>query len=620
MNPVSKTQQDSNLNRRLARLTRLSLLLCFVAILLSSFVGISAYITSRRTYLSEIQTLNLNLARTIVNSASIIEGLGEVEAVEHFEAVWDSIKPVFDDSYLCVYRRSGEMLLHTQNSAAVGRNVNNMRARGIENDQIIPIGELANNGVDWVGQYFSDIDQKQVVAFAYCEQIDGMLGIHVPFSKASDTINRAAAPWAVGFSLVTFLLFPCSLWFLLSAARTSKTAYRTLLRNNLSLEKEKDKEIQKSHNLESIGLLAGGIAHDFNNLLTVTIGNLSMLTRKLGKNSREYKWASAASESSLKSKELTAQLMTFAKGGDPNKKTACVASLIRETVDLNLHGSKTIAQYQFAEDLLPVDIDLGQMSQVIQNLVINADQAMPSGGTLTISATNVELSGTDGSPTDLQQFVKIEIQDCGTGMSEETKRKIFDPYFSTKDKGHGLGLSISYRIISRHQGRIEVDSVQGIGTKFTIFLPGSNKQVSFEGQQLDRGISFGQGRILLMDDEKSIHSTLSNMLKELGYEVDCVFDGVQMIKAYGISKEKDKLYDLVILDLTIPGGMGGREAMERMNKLHPEATVIVSTGYSNDPIMANFKDYGFAAKLHKPMDLASLAVTVETALNSRHLE
>lgn len=381
--------------------------------------------------------------------------------------------------------------------------------------------------------------------------------------------------------------------------------------------KHMEDEIQKSHNLKSLGILAGGIAHDFNNILTGVIGNLSLIQRHLVENSKEHGWSVAAQKFAERASELTSQLMAFAKGGEPVKTTAAIDSLIMDVTSFVLHGSNTKAEYQFAENLRSVDMDVKQLRQVIQNLVMNADQAMQKGDTIKLSANNVEISDTDPLPLKPQTYVKVSVTDEGTGMTEEVMKQVFDPYFSTKDSGHGLGLSISYRVVERHGGHITVKSEVGVGSTFIFYLPASEKQ-SFTTIDQKTELALGEGKILLMDDEESIRTVVSAMLSELGYEVETTSGGAQALEEYMMARETNSPFDLVIMDLTIPGGMGGREAVQRLRELHPEARVIVSSGYSNDPVMAHYADYGFDEKLEKPVEFNELAVTVEKLLKLRN--
>ena len=374
-----------------------------------------------------------------------------------------------------------------------------------------------------------------------------------------------------------------------------------------------EEEIRRAHNLESLGLLAGGIAHDFNNVLTGVIGNLSLLERFLDKDSMEYEVASDAQQAAIKTKDLTQQLMTFAKGGAPVKETASIDALIRETTELSLHGANTKPEYHFAEGLSAVDIDTGQIGQVIQNLVLNADQAMPNGGILSISAEDVEVTDEDSLPLEPGTYVEISVEDQGIGISKDLLSQVFDPYFSTKETGHGLGLSICYSIVQRHSGYIAATSRQNVGTTFVFYLPASKRRAAAAVEQR-RELSVGTGRILLMDDEETIHRTVGTMLKVIGYDVKSVCDGNEALQVYTAALESGSPFNIVIMDLTIPGEMGGKEAAGKLLEIDPTAHVLVSSGYSQDPVMANYADYGFAGRLPKPVDIEELADTVKKAL------
>ena len=374
-------------------------------------------------------------------------------------------------------------------------------------------------------------------------------------------------------------------------------------------------ELSRTQRLESLGFLAGGIAHDFNNILTGVIGNLGLLEMSVGKHNPDFKLVTAAKKAAERSLDLTQQLMTFARGGAPVKETSSIEALLRETTQLSLRGSKIRARYDFGKEVLfPVDIDKGQIAQVVQNLVINADHAMPEGGTLRVSAANVDIRNNDASMNP-GSYVKVSIEDDGIGIPEDAVQNVFDVYFTTKEEGQGLGLAISYSIVSKHDGYITVTSEVGVGTRFDIYLPASTEQPVLVAER-EKAVARGTGRVLLMDDDDTIQSTVGRMLEVLGYEVVGVFDGVEAITAYDVSLEAGRPYDVVIMDLTIPGSMGGKEAVSRLRRLHPAARVIVSSGYSNDPIMANYKDYGFDGKVKKPVDVVELAETLRAVIDA----
>ena len=383
--------------------------------------------------------------------------------------------------------------------------------------------------------------------------------------------------------------------------------------SDITDRKRLEEEVRRAHNLESLGTLAGGIAHDFNNVLTGVIGNLALLARMLDKDSKEYEIVAEARQSADRTRDLTRQLMAFAKGGAPVKETASIEALIRQTADLSLSGSNTKPTYLFAEDLSPADIDGGQIGQVIQNLVLNADQAMPDGGNLKMSAENVEVLEDDSLPLEAGRYVKVAVEDEGIGMSEDVLARIFDPYYTTKPRGHGLGLSIAHTIISNHGGHITATSAAGEGTTFEVHLPASEKQ-AVEAPEQETKPASGSGKILLMDDEETIHRTMGRMLGELGYEVAFASEGDEALQTYQAAKESGRPFDLVIMDLTVPGGMGGKEAVGKLHEIDPDARVVVSSGYSNDPVMANPEIYGFVGIVKKPVDLDELARTVREAI------
>ena len=371
--------------------------------------------------------------------------------------------------------------------------------------------------------------------------------------------------------------------------------------------------IRRAHNLESLGLLAGGIAHDFNNILTGITGNLSLLMGLLDPDSEEREITAEAQQAATKTKALTHQLMTFAKGGEPVKENASIEALLKETTELTLRGSRTRPLYDLPEDLPSVKIDTGQIGQVIQNLVLNADQAMPVGGVLKLSAEEIDVSEKDPLPLEAGLYVKVSVEDQGIGIPANLLNQVFDPYFSTKSQGHGLGLSIVHSVIQRHKGHITIHSTRGAGTTFEFYLPVSPTQAVPVVEE-KREIATGTGSILLMDDEEIIQKTMGRMLRTLGYEVVSAYNGNEALPAYRAALDRGTPFDIVIMDLTIPGTMGGKEAVGQLLEIDPEARVLVSSGYSNDPVMANYAAYGFCGRLSKPVGMEELADTVERVL------
>jgi signal transduction histidine kinase/ActR/RegA family two-component response regulator len=379
-----------------------------------------------------------------------------------------------------------------------------------------------------------------------------------------------------------------------------------------------DEERQKADKLESLGVVAGGIAHDFNNLLTAILGNISLallcepepeVGERLG----------AAKRATNRAQELAQQLLTFAKGGAPVKQTASMAQLLRDTLSLSLHGSKAQCEFQVADDLWPVDIDPGQMSQVINNLAMNADQAMPAGGILHVQAENVDLVTHSVSlGLDAGRWVRISLQDQGIGIPEEYLKKIFDPYFTTKPKGSGLGLATAYSIVKNHHGIIAVDSKPGQGSTFTLCLPASEHELRVQDAGPVPMAPSGAARVLVLDDEEAICMLVTCALEELGYKVTESNDGTQAIAAYEKAMKDGLPYDLFISDLTIPGGMGGQETIKRLLEIDPDIRAIVSSGYANDPVMSRHEEYGFCGMIAKPYEIDALGRKVAEVLAQPH--
>jgi PAS domain S-box-containing protein len=363
----------------------------------------------------------------------------------------------------------------------------------------------------------------------------------------------------------------------------------------LQLEDER----AKTAKLESIGILAGGIAHDFNNILTVILGNIYVANSCADKDIKETKEKLIEAEKcGMRAKDLTRQLLTFSKGGEPVKKVTQLQDLFKESTEFTLRGSNTKYRLYISQDLWPCEVDEGQISQVINNLIINADQAMPEGGTIDLRAENATVGKEDRLPLNEGRYAKLTIKDQGHGIPEQLLSKVFDPYFSTKQKGSGLGLTTTYSIIKRHGGHIAVESEQNVGTTFQVYLPASSEQI--EEKEKKKKISVITGKILVMDDEQELLNVVSIVLEQIGHEVKCAKNGTQAIKMYREAKDSGRPFDVVILDLTIPGGMGGKETIKRLLKIDPDVKAIVSSGYSNDKVMANFRDYGFSSEVSKP--------------------
>jgi PAS domain S-box-containing protein len=370
-----------------------------------------------------------------------------------------------------------------------------------------------------------------------------------------------------------------------------------------------DEELLKANKLESIGILAGGLAHDLNNSLAAILGNISLAKRSLSRGSEQFRKLSEAEAACLQARDVTQQLLTFSKGGVPVRRPAPVGQLLLDWAGFALSGSNVQGEFDIAEDLWTADIDEGQISRVINNLIINAQQAMPQGGTVTVRAENVTV-GEDrlaqGLPLLEGKYVKIEIQDRGTGIPPAHLHRIFDPYFTTKQKGSGLGLSIAYSVTRSHEGYITVESQLGVGTTFYIYLPSSGVEAPATERKAESHDAGGL-KVLVMEDQEAIRDLIANILSEVEEDqVEFAGEGAEALELYRRAMEQGQPFDVVMMDLTIPGGMGGKEAIARLLEIDPGAKAIVFSGYSNDPIMADFHKYGFSGVVRKPFQVDEL--------------
>ena len=369
-----------------------------------------------------------------------------------------------------------------------------------------------------------------------------------------------------------------------------------------------DQELLKASKLDSLGLLAGGIAHDFNNLLTGILGNLSMTKAFVKSQDHLFTFLSEAENASLRAKKLTHQLLTFAKGGSPLKKPLGLQNLVSELATFALSGSSTRCQCDLSDEIWLVDADEGQIGQVIHNLALNAQQAMPNGGTLTIRGQNVMFSEEQAKRNTLPSsghYVKLTIQDSGSGMPRHILPKIFDPYFTTKASGSGLGLSTAYSIIKNHHGAITVSSILDQGSTFTIYLPAKHEETPKPSPSTS--LVNGEGRILVMDDEESIRLLVGEMLRYLGYDVQCVSEGKEALERYQEAYHARQPFHAVILDLTVPGGLGGKDTIQQLRQFDPQVKAIVASGYSNDPVLSRHATFGFQGVVAKPFRLTELS-------------
>ncbi|MDO9533257.1 MAG: PAS domain S-box protein [Deltaproteobacteria bacterium] len=366
--------------------------------------------------------------------------------------------------------------------------------------------------------------------------------------------------------------------------------------------------------LESLATLAGGIAHDFNNILTAIMGNISLAILDLRGNEYIGLILNEAEKACIQAQALARQLLTFAKGGAPIKELISLAKKVTETGFFASRGSNVKCEFDFPEGIWGVNADPGQISQVFQNLIINAIQAMPTGGTIQVRGENVEVGPGSDLPLDPGKYVQTTIQDQGIGIPAEYLPRIFDPYFSTKQMGSGLGLATAYSIVKNHQGHIAVESQLGAGTTVRVYLP-ATAQSKIEPLPETVKVVTGQGKILVMDDEEIVRQTLGKLLGYLGYEVMFARDGDEAIEQFIQARELGQTIDAMILDLTVPGGIGGKEAIEKLLQIDPQVKAIVSSGYSDDPIMANFTEYGFSGVIAKPYRVADLSKVLQRVLD-----
>jgi signal transduction histidine kinase/ligand-binding sensor domain-containing protein len=427
---------------------------------------------------------------------------------------------------------------------------------------------------------------------------------------SSDTIAIPAPlwrrPWFLGLAAAAMILA------LVGALRVEwQRRYARRLEDELRLRLEEmrrlEADIARAQKLKALGVLAGGIAHDFNNLLTVIVGSMSMLLEDANLVGDERMLVQDTLSAADRSQALTRQLLTFARGGAPILQAGSISEVIRESSSFVLRGSSVRCDFELPDDLWMVEMDSDQISQVVGNLLLNAKQATGEGGKVLVRGRNHESAPENLPPG---RYVEIGIEDYGCGIPEEHLGKIFDPYFSTKETGSGLGLATAYSIVKRHGGRLVVESTEGTGSTFKIFLRATEKRPAEEKIEAPAGTAVHTGRILVMDDEEAVRSIIGAMLRNIGYAVEFAADGDSALEIYGKAMSSGQAFDVVLMDLTIPGGMGGEQAVKQLLDLDPGAKVIVLSGYSNDPVLADYARYGFCARLSKPVTFAALRATL----------
>ncbi len=382
---------------------------------------------------------------------------------------------------------------------------------------------------------------------------------------------------------------------------------------DLTERKKREEEFIRAQHLETIGVLAGGIAHDFNNLLTAIMGNINLAKIQLDPKDPVRELLADSETAAERAKDLTHQLLVFAKGGEPVRHSINLDQSIRQSVEFTLRGSNVKPVLRFAPDLWPVDADEGQLNQVVNNIIINAVQAMPDGGEIVIGIENFVLESSRSLPLQPGRYLKIAFQDQGGGIPPENLSKIFDPYFSTKPGGSGLGLATTYSIVLKHGGYIDVESRAGVGSLFSVYLPASERRSSRE-----RGVAAtpvtGTGRVLIVDDEAAVRKVAAELVRSFGYRVDCAENGENAVETYRAAAEEKDPFGVVLLDLTIPGEMGGKDIVRKLLEINEEAKVIVSSGYPGDPVMVDHRAHGFCGAVSKPYTGVELSQALARAL------
>jgi PAS domain S-box-containing protein len=439
-------------------------------------------------------------------------------------------------------------------------------------------------------------DDRALVADRYAQRIAGLNPPQVYSFRIIDRLDQIK--WLeINAVSLTWERRPASLNFIV----------------DITGRRRMEEELVKIQKLESLGVLAGGIAHDFNNILTAIMGNISLAKMHAHSPDKAAGRLTEAEKACVQAQGLTKQLLTFSKGGLPIKKTMAISQLIADSCNLAVTGSNSRCELLIPEDLFAVDVDEGQIAQVLNNLVINAVHSMPQGGVVQIQAENVRAASKQTLPLEEGDYVKISVRDQGVGIPDSILPKIFDPYFTTKNKGSGLGLATAYSIIKNHGGLITAESKVGVGTTVYTYLPGA-KAVPSTLFAVNGLPQLGEGKILIMDDEISVRDIACEVLSSLGYTVVLAREGWEAIKLYKEAKGSLRPFDAVVLDLTVADGMGGAETIQKLREIDPNIKAVVSSGYSNNPLMAGYAKYGFKAMVAKPYTAKQLSDILKQVL------
>jgi len=384
---------------------------------------------------------------------------------------------------------------------------------------------------------------------------------------------------------------------------------------DLTERRQRDNELLRAAKLESLGTLAGGIAHDFNNALATITGCLFLAATRVRDDPETHGLLLEAIDAAFRSTALTKQLLTFSKGGAPVKKCIHAAGLLRRVLEFCLHGSPVAGKLELGTGLWPIDVDEGQLEQVLHNLVINAKQAMPTGGNIQVRAENVIAADPEEDPGAERRYLRISVRDQGVGIAPEDQKRIFDPYFTTKPAGSGLGLATAYSVVRKHGGFMRCTSSPGQGATFEVHIPASDGIPSATAESPPPPVS-GARRILVMDDDPRVCATTQRLLQQAGYKTVGARSGSEAVSAYVRAKTAGEAFAAVIMDLTVAGADGGKEAVRRLLEVDRDARAIVASGYSNDPVLSNYRSYGFVGMLTKPFRFEDLIRVVEAAVTS----
>ncbi len=392
-----------------------------------------------------------------------------------------------------------------------------------------------------------------------------------------------------------------------------------LVLRDVTVARQVEDELQKASKLESVGLLAGGIAHDFNNILTAMLGYVEMARMDLPDDSDVVRKLVEAESAGRRARDLTQKLLTFARGGAPVLKSTDVGRVISESVSL-LSGSKTArCEVRIDPATWPALADEGQLYQALSNLLLNAFQAMPAGGRVTVSADNVDARaafGEAGVTIPAGRWVRMTVEDQGVGIAREHLPRVFDPFFTTRPNGTGLGLSTTYSIVRKHAGRLTMESEPGRGTTVRLYFPTSEEPAARPPgkppAQMARAIA--GCRVLVMDDQPAVLGVAREMLAAFSCHAHVCADGAQAVRSYREALAGGSRFAAVILDCVVPGGMGGAEAARQILALDPGARIVISSGYVDQPVLVDYGAHGFVGVLHKPYRLDTLGKVIEDAI------